>query len=234
MSILKNKNIVKVWFTLSAVTFLSIVTYVVVSVFNTELPYFISPTGSDDLIFVDIDNKPVWYFGELSDFPHTYTFTVASTTNLTASVLLPKNTEIGAGFDVGMLLVKKARRGVSEVARTNGRGADWETLVVKSTGDSYHFGPVIEVVLDEGEYMLEVQTPDNRGKYVLVLGEGNPLRRLSYPQSLSYIIEVKNFNEVGKHTLLLSPYFYLPITLFSIKIVTFFVFWYRQRRKKSL
>lgn len=108
------------------------------------------------------------YYGELTDWPHTFTFVVSTPTPVQYTVATAAD-----GAPVSLLLVREARRGVEEVARQNGATVAWQALRDPRLGVALRQAPTIETTLDPGRYKLEISSPVNQGKYQLAVGAGS-------------------------------------------------------------
>ncbi len=164
------------------------------------------------------------FYGELDGFPHTYYFILKSDQELSFELFVPNIEE--AKDDIGAIVVKKALRGsVEEVARLNPKTAEWGSFRKFSGGDSYRRGPSLSKELSAGEYILEVNTSVNEGKYVLALGALADYSGVGILKTWKQIYLVKRFYGKPPIAVLQSPYYFIPVTLI---LIVFFV-WYRKR-----
>lgn len=118
------------------------------------------------------------FYGELRGVPDIYVIDSDTSFRLYASLLVPA-TE-GIEKDVS---VKICREGSNDSNCTvlDGMSHEWTPYYEEFGGDYYYDGP--ELITDQdgktvkgievgpGKYILKVFSPDNKGKYVLVVGE---------------------------------------------------------------
>lgn len=96
------------------------------------------------------------FFGELTDFPHTFEFTVSKEFLFSASVYthdVPDQKN-----DISIILIKEEKRGVSEIKRTKIGEQTWESKNDPLLVESFKSGGQIASVLKEGTYRLEVSS----------------------------------------------------------------------------
>ena len=189
----------------------------VAAVAEAHQPAFPDPESADDYIELsDIATSQAFY-GALDGHPHTYQIIVSDEpATLFAEVLVPDIE--GAQNNRSGIIVKEEIRGVSEVARLRAREASWETFYEPFGADSYRRGSAFEGELEPGVYLLEVSTPDNDGKYVLVVGKEERFSLLEYSQTLAQIYRVKRFFEKSPVRVFESPLVYGP-TLVVLLII---------------
>jgi hypothetical protein len=164
----------------------------------------------------------------LQGFPHTYEFTVTEKTPLFVEVLVP---DIKSSTNnVSSIIVREADRGgrVTEVARLHAKDATWESFYEPFGGDSYRRGAQFEADIEPGKYRVEVHTPDNVEKYVLVVGKREEFSGLGYFALLGRIAEVKTFFEKPRISIVQSPLVYVPLII--IALVAGGVWYWRRRR----
>jgi hypothetical protein len=166
--------------------------------------------GQHDVTLVPDIVQSQAFYGELGDSPHLFEFILTKPTALFAELLVPDiDTSV---TDKSGLLLKVEERGVTEIARMNAKDAPWESFFEWFGGDSYLRGPSYFDSLEAGTYQLEVSTPVNQGKYVLVLGKEESFS-LSYLGILRDVARVKDFFGKSRLALLQSPLVYVPLFL---------------------
>jgi len=164
------------------------------------------------------------FFGRLDDFPHTFEFEVNETFPFKAAIFVPdwpvqKN-------DVSIILVKEERRGVSEIGRTSIKAVPWESQYDSMIVESFRSGGSLETSIEPGRYKLEVSSPNNEGKYRLVLGTEKIDR--NYFIDLRVLFEVTEFLENSKLGTIRSPLLYWPLLIVLIGAVCIFI--YKKRK----
>lgn len=111
------------------------------------------------------------YYGELSGGPYTYQFRISDEpVSFRAQV-----SSLGRNIDeanLSLILVKSEKRGVSEIDRKRAESTQWTTRYNTALGLSFIEGEVLEAVLEEGVYTLEVSTPENISPFRLSINGG--------------------------------------------------------------
>lgn len=169
------------------------------------------------------------FYGELSGFPHTYTFNIPAEQELSIEIMVPDIKETEDKIN-GLLLRFNEKKRVEEVARLNYRDASWESFYEVFGGDSYRSGPTFKGVVKPGKYLLEVNSPTNHGKYVLVIGEEENIEATGIFSTLGKIYQVKRFYGKPPIAVLQSPFYAVPFAV--IVLIGIFV-WYRRRKKHA-
>ena len=169
------------------------------------------------------------YYSELTGFPHRYEFTLDSRQEIFVEVLVPDIHE--ATNDIGGIVVKKKPRGlVEEVSSLIARDASWESFYEPFGGDSYRRGPSFTGEVDAGEYLIEISTAMNTGKYVLVVGEREDFSGVGFFENLKRIYEVKRFFGKPPIAVFQSPFYFVPLL---IVVLIGLLVWYRRRKSHA-
>jgi hypothetical protein len=118
------------------------------------------------------------FYGELRGVPDIYVIDSDTSFRLYASLLLPATGDIEKDVSV-----KICREGSDDANCTvlDGMSHEWIPYYEEFGGDYYYNGPELVAYQDgkivkgidsgPGKYTLKVFSPDNKGKYVLVVGE---------------------------------------------------------------
>jgi hypothetical protein len=80
---------------------------------------------------------------------------------------------------------------------------------------------------------VEIHTPDNIEKYVLVIGSREE-RELGYFELLGRIVEVKTFFGKSKVAILQSPIAYIPFLIALVTILVLMYVWRFRRRRDRI
>lgn len=110
------------------------------------------------------------YLGDLEDFPDMYELT--TDVSITLKIQL-RQRDSKKAVPFGLILVRQndADGGVTEVIRMNEPVSDWNTIKEPSLGMKFLEGGLIEKEIAPGTYRIEVSTPDNKGDYMLIVGD---------------------------------------------------------------
>ncbi|MAZ30426.1 hypothetical protein CL655_04075 [bacterium] len=135
------------------------------------LSHAVSFVAQPNVFTPDVLSEPTanqTLYGELADWPHTFTFYVASTTEVRYTTAIAPD-----GDPVSLLLVRETERGVSEVARQKGQNVAWVERRDRRLGVSLAQATSVTAILTPGAYKLEISNAENRGRYQLQIGEGS-------------------------------------------------------------
>ncbi len=152
-----------------------------------------------------------WYFGTLSDMPHTYALYLDESLEATFEVLVPATKDSEPMH--AAIIVKQAERGVTEVARLTAEQATWDKRFDFATGDSYLVGSAYTATLEPGIYTVQVYSPDNYGPYALRFGDAGSLSGHGYFGKLAHLKEIKALHGKSAFSMLASPYVFVPIVV---------------------
>ena len=170
-----------------------------------------------------------FFIGSLQDFPEMYEINSENSflLNIEIRALPNKNNE---KLDFNLIIVRQKDRGVEEVARLSSLETPWPEKRDRTTGLSYLAGKFFNQELPAGIYHLEVSTPDNLGKYILVIG--------NQPQSVSYFTSLKSVNAMylfyntPRIFMLRSPIVYYPLGILTL--LGLIIFTWRWQQKQNL
>ncbi len=190
------------------------------------VPVLIEQESLSDITQIVDPTLAQGFFGTLDGFPQTYEIHASESFTLYTHIRTPdlsSNTNTVAG-----IIIKEQRRGVTEITRMHAIDASWETTYDTLTGNTYREGATFEQELGPGVYRVEVHTPDNAEKYVLMMGKQSDMT-LGYFTLLGRLVDVQRFNERSALWIVMSPYVYVPLIGIIGSIGG--VWWYMRRRK---
>lgn len=182
----------------------------------------VQPAKPTDVTVMD-QKQPQWYYGTLDGAPHTYMLYLDEPLDVSVELLAPKSAETKHH---GVIIVKQAARGVTEVIRLEAKSASWESFYDIASAEHYQRGGSYEGTLDGGIYTIEVQSPDNSGPYALRFQKSSSLANVGYVGKLQLLSTIKERHGSSVVTMLLSPYVFFPI------LVLAGIGWYLFKRKK--
>ena len=147
------------------------------------------------------------YLGNLADFPDMYELTtdVAITLKLR---LRQRATDESMPF--GLILVRQndGDGGVTEVVRRNQPVSEWSKVKDSMLGMTFLEGSWLEQEIKPGTYRFEVSTPDNKGDYMMIIGD-EPERRGFFSSLRDIYITQRHFGYTPLHLLFSSYVYYL-------------------------
>ena len=100
-------------------------------------------------------------------------------------------------------------RGVAEVARLTPAESSWTKHRDRVSGLAYLAGPSYEGKVPAGTYHIEVSTPENTGKYILVVG--TVPTNSSYGDTWAAVSRLYSFYGASKIGMIRSPLVYYPL-----------------------
>ncbi len=169
------------------------------------------------------------YFGELTGFPHMYLLRSGEPFTLKVMLLLPDTQKVT--HDINSIIIRETgfQGRIEEVTRLLAKDALWESSYDPWGGDWYQEGVTYEETAEAGVYRIEVSSPNNTGKYVLVLGHESALGSLGYFELVGRLSEVKSFLGKSQVRMLEAPLVFIPLVI----VISIGVILRRRRRATS-
>lgn len=149
------------------------------------------------------------YLGNLNDFPIMYEFSVSEEQVLRAELSQRYTGKEPIKFSLIVVRIDDNTGSVKEVVRLNPTSDDWRVERDRVIGMTFWRGPKLEETLATGTYRVEVSTPDNQGKYGLLLGTVSS--DAGYFATLGTVRTVQKFFGHTFFRLLASSYVYYPL-----------------------
>lgn len=188
-------------------------------------PIIAEPSQAYEIITIEEDPYVQReYLGNLSDFPDMYELT--SDVSFTLQVKVRQRNSGETPF--GLIIVKQNKDdgGVTEIVRLNQPLSEWSEVRDSTLGMTFLEGTTLSREVDPGTYRIEVSSPDNRGDYMLIVGDESV--RSGFFSTLSDVYTVqRHFGYTPLH-MLFSNYVYY---LLGIVVVSYGI--YRTRQYKN-
>lgn len=179
---------------------------------EAHVPNIVPELIQSDIVRIQDPTLSQAFYGEMEDFPHTFEISATEPFHLFSQILLP-DIESSKNNVSGIIIKLPEKRGrVTEVARLESKSASWESDFEPFGGDTYRKGPIFDQELEPGRYRIEVHTPENLDKYVLVVGTREEMS-IGYFETVRRLMEVKVFFGKSKFRIIESPYVYVPLIL---------------------
>lgn len=158
------------------------------------------------------------YLGELSDFPVMYEITGKEPFDIQARVRQRYNgSEKPVPFSLIVIRQNERGGGVTEVSRLR-PGTDGWTMVKDSVfGMTFWESDVLFSAVEPGVYRIEISTPENIGRYMLILGDGEDMP--GYFTTLANVRTTQKFFGYSVLKLLTSSYVYYTLGIFFILFI---------------
>ncbi len=203
--------------------------FAVITIVSAHVPYIVTQESLRDIKAIEEPEISRAFYGAMTGFPHTYEIRATEPFHLYAQILVP---DIESSVNnVSGIIIKETTPGgrVMEVTRFLAKDAVWESQYEPWGGDSYRVGGTFEKDVDAGVYRIEVSTPDNIEKYVLVVGKTEDFGEIGYFETIGRIAEVKAFFGKPKILVIQSPFVYVPLL---IALTLGGVLWWRRRSRR--
>lgn len=189
-------------------------------------PIAAEPIEAYDVIKIDGDPYiERSYLGDLEDFPDMYELTTDVAIKLRVE-LKQRSTKKAVPFGLIMVRQNNDDGGVTEIIRQNQPLSQWKEGRNAMLGLTFLGNEVIEKDIIPGTYRIEISTPDNKGQYMLTIGE-EPVPS-GYFKALMQIAKTQYHFGATPFRLLASSYVY-----YSLGIVLVLYGIHRTRRYKK-
>lgn len=169
--------------------------------------------------------------GELDNAPEMYEIKSDTDFTLTAEIRAVPGSVAQPQFS-GIIVRQKEVLGVEEVARLKATDATWAPVRDSVTGLVYQSGPFWSEKVKAGTYHVEVSTPNNTGKYLLVIGDKDD-EAAGYFDTIHAIGMVYDFYGYGAFHMLLSAYIYYPIGIVLVCLLLIATWYWSRHRPVS-
>lgn len=168
------------------------------------------------------------YYGNLIGFPHLYEFTLAEPASLSVALYTPEIDEPSTNLS-GIVVKVGKNGGVSEVGRLSSVGNEWPEYTQPYSNEVFLTGATLEADIEPGTYRLEVSSPENKGTYLMVLG--NEELETGYFELIGNVWEVKQFLGHSIFSMLFTSLVYAPIGILLMIVVFYYTI--RACKKKT-
>jgi len=169
------------------------------------------------------------YLGDLVGDPHMYEFSVTEPTKLSMQVAqLQKDSSIP--FSLIVIKENENKKGVKDVGRLKTPKEEWKPYYDKVIALELLRSDVFEADLDKGIYRIEVSTPDNFGKYMLVVGSEQ--NSDGFFKTISQVKATRSWFSVSAFGMFKSTYIKYPLGIVIILGLIYFT-WRNYRVKNK-
>lgn len=182
-----------------------------IALVSAHAPFLVTQESLHDIVLIERPEVSRAFYGEMQGFPHTFEIRTTDPFHLYVEVLMP-DIDSSKNNVSGIIIKETGNKGrVEEVARLLAKDATWESFYEPFGGDSYRRGSSFERDVDPGVYRIEVSTPDNLEKYVLVVGKIEDSSEVGYFETVRRLTEVKAFFGKSKLRIIESPLVFVPL-----------------------
>lgn len=188
---------------------------------ETDVPY-------ESMILTEDLNTNIQYLGALQGDPHVYEFVVASTTDLNLKLIQPTASDENL-IPLSLIVVeeKNERGDVLEIGRLNHKNMQWQSVRHSILGMRLSHSRSFVATLDPGVYKVEISTPNNQGRYMLLIGE-NLTTDASYFSDLIHVRVIQDFFGLSFFAMLKSSYVHYPLGIILLLFLIYKV-WKRHK-----
>jgi hypothetical protein len=109
------------------------------------------------------------FYAELKGEPDLYCITDEDSFQLYVQLLVPDIPNVTRDYMAEVFT--RTDSGRQFIAKLDGPAAEWTEFYEPFAGDNYFTGPEFSTRVGPGDCFVEVTSPDNLGKYVLVVGQ---------------------------------------------------------------
>lgn len=130
---------------------------------------------SDEITFIENPEVSQAFYGNLKGKPDYYKIRSEEEFKLYVGILVPDLENIDKDVSVEVFYEHGEEENDNHedkpVILLNGLEYNWTRYFEEFAGDHYYSGPEKSLYADAGTYNIKVYSPDNEGKYALVVGE---------------------------------------------------------------
>lgn len=165
------------------------------------------------------------FLGELTGSPIMYELRADQPFTLTAAIRQLGNKQ---PQPLSLIVIRQNDRGggVQEIGRMNADPSDWDRSRDGQVGLSFITSPAVASTVQAGTYRIEVSTPENSGKYELLIGD--QVFRQSYGQQLADVRLTQQFFGYNFLIMIGSSLVYVPLLVAFLSYAVFRI-WRRYR-----
>lgn len=189
---------------------------------------FVDYTTYDDATEISQPFHDQIFYGKLNGFPHNFNITLEEDSEIYLEV--HEFDSLHETPDKNVLLVGINKRGpVTKITRLDATSATWEDTKDAVSRDEYVRGPSYAGNLTAGNYLIEVSSPENIGRYALVVRQTEQTSSFDPLREYVRVYKLKMFLDKSVFSVFVSPIYYVPLLLFVVGTAYFYVV----RRRKA-
>lgn len=168
------------------------------------------------------------FYAELEGAPEYYVIRADEPFNFYLSMTVADEPGVDTDY------VVRATQDSAPVITLDGTAHEWTEFHEEFAGDDYLNGPEQEMAVEAGEYLIEVSSPDNSGKYVLVVGKKESFPFGESVKMFKVLPDLKKdfFNKSG--WAIFEGLIVRGLAIFGgiiILLIVFIIWWIKKRKK---
>jgi len=198
---------------------------------------------NNDAIFVKNPEVSQAFYAELKGNSHLYTIESETSFKLYVGLLVPDIHGVEKDFSA---LISKEENDDFEVL-LDGNTHEWTPYYEEHAGDDYFTGPALQaedsdpalhpkgLEVEAGKYTIKVFSPDNLGKYVLVVGDQESFPLKEIVKTIIEIPKIKSYFNKSPFSAFSTPTTigFLLITILSFTAIIGIALWLIRRFYKN-
>lgn len=138
----------------------------------------------DQLVIIKNPAVSQAFYGQLRDRPAYYLIDLKEARDLYFQILAPALPGVAKDKTVTVEYAPALGQPAAGFAKIDPDSAVWKNFYEEYGGDNYLEGPSVKKPGEPGYYFIKVTSPDNAGKYVLVVGEKEEFPALEMAKAL--------------------------------------------------
>ncbi|MBW3014050.1 hypothetical protein KY335_02305 [Candidatus Woesearchaeota archaeon] len=174
-----------------------------------------------DQDFTEIKNPEISqaFYGNLEGKEESYQINSGTPFMLYVQILVPDIENIDKDVSANITLGEKTYT-------LDGLEHEWTRFYEEFGGDYYYMGPEMEQAVKQGTYNIKVFSPDNQGKYVLVVGKEEAFPVKEMLRTLVVMPKLKMYFDRSPFTAFFNRIgIFLLIPLIILIVIIFFLRW---------
>ncbi len=176
------------------------------------IPLRIHQESLFDITTIAEPTTQYFFYGQLDNFPHTYEFSIDEAIELSVS-LENISTSTSDSRLSGLIVKEVPETGrVQEISRLQGSQTTWVPYFNHGVGGTLLKGPSFSQHIEPGTYRIEVHTPNNLEKYILLVGR-EEREDVGYFETLHRLATFASFNDQSRFSLIYTPTVYIPLLI---------------------
>lgn len=170
------------------------------------------------------------YLGNLNDFPDLYEFTSEVAFTLQLSLRQRASGEV----PFGLILVRQNENdgGVTEMVRHIQPLAEWTEITDSVLGVTFLEGATLVRDIEPGTYRIEVSSADNKGDYMLIVGDESV--QTGFFTTLTDVYKIQRHFGYSPLRMLFSSYIYYLLGIIFVSCGIYYTWKYKNNGAKRL
>ena len=131
------------------------------------------------------------FYGELKGREAYYLIDLKKEQDLFLQILVPDLPGIAKDKSASVEYLPELGAKAEPFAKLDPAEAEWQKFYEEFAGDNYYRGPEVKRPAEPGYYAIKISSPENQGKYVLVVGEQEEFPAAEMAKALLTVPQLK-------------------------------------------